>query len=456
MGAVLRVKRPHPPKIRPHVARATGLAIDRRPVRRTLWYGPFVGLLWGVALSLSMVGVGGRVAHAMPPKPPREAIAANERGIAHLLQDRIGPALDAFRQADAVLPDDPIVRRNLAAAHASRALRLLRARRAPEAAEDLRRARELHPTRIRYRILLARALIEVGRDGDLLSAREALVAALDADPDHLDALVLLAGLDYRDRRLEDGMLRLERARRLRPGDSHVRSRHARMRRELDVERDYESLRGGVFIVRYAPEIPIRRAEVVRAYCEQAWSELCARFGHFPEGQITVTLYPPQDFKDATKLHSWVAGVSDGSIRLTVGERTRNESLRAVLYHELAHHILRDYAPRTPVWLHEGLAQLAEGRDPMRAEARLRHQKGLDERELDRSIISERDRSRVRRYYDLALAFTHYLQRRSGDRGIQELLRSLSERTRIDEAIRKSMGDKRSVLFVAWREALQRR
>ena len=391
--------------------------------------------------------------HAAPPKPPRAAVAANERGIAHLLKDRVGPALGAFRQARDLLPDNPVVRRNLAAARAANGMQLLRARRAAEAVKELRLARELHPTRIRYRILLARALIDLGGDGDLLGAREELVAALDADPDQLDALVLLAGLDYRDRRLEDGTRNLEHAKRLRPGDAEVVTRLARMRRERNAERDYESLRSGIFIVRYAPEIPIRRAEIVRGYCEEAWNELCGRFGHFPEGQITVTLYLPQDFKEATNLHRWVAGVSDGSIRLTVSRSTRDDSLRSVLYHELTHHILRNYAPRIPAWLHEGLAQIAEGRDALRAERRLKRGGGLDVRELDRSILSERNRGRVSHYYDIALGFTNFLWRRNGDRGIQELLRQLSEGTRIDTAIKSVFGEERAALFATWKTAL---
>ena len=190
-------------------------------------------------------------------------------------------------------------------------------------------------------------------------------------------------------------------------------------------------------------------------CEQAWTEICERIGHYPERQLVVTLYPPDEFRETTGLHGWVAGVSDGSIRLTVSKRTTDGALRATLSHELTHHVVRDFAARTPVWLHEGLAQLFEGRDPERASARLRRLKRIDERELDRSILTERDPDRVARFYDLTLAFTQFLEDRSGDRGIQDVLRSLRDGTRIDQAIEKAYGATRSELFAAWLQQLRR-
>jgi len=408
-----------------------------------------------------MVLLVGAMALSARAGPPRAALAANERGIAHLLADRVGPACDAFRQAYDLLPGDSIpdqtvVARNLAAALAARGIQSMRARRAMDAIKDFERACELHPSRLRYRVLVTRARIELGRDGDLMTARDELVAVLEADPDHLEALVLLAGLDYRDRRLEDGTLRLERAWRLRPHDSRIEEQLTRMRDERNVERKYKSLVGSVFLIRYSPAIPLRRAEEVRGMCEEAWTDICGRVGHYPESQLVITLYPPSDFQKATGLHAWVAGVSDGTIRLTVSARTRKEALGATLRHELTHHVVRDLASRTPVWLHEGLAQLFEGRDPANAEARLRLVKHIDERELDRSILSERNSRRVSRFYDLTLAFTHFLEKRSGNRGIQDVLRSLRDGSRIDLAIDKAYGASRSELFAAWLRELRPR
>jgi tetratricopeptide (TPR) repeat protein len=388
--------------------------------------------------------------------PPREAVSANERGIAHLAAGRAVPATAAFRVARELLPGNVLIARNLAVALAAQAERAIQARRPDEAIAMLREARELHPERLRYRAALARAYLRTKRDHDRLSARDQLVAVLEVDPDHLDALLLLASIDYRERRLEDGFLRLEHAVSLEPGNRIVMARRNEMRRERDVERRYESLEGAVFIVRFAPSIPRARAESVLAHCERAWADLTSRFGHYPNGRIVVTLYPPAAFREATQLYGWVAGVSDGSIRLTVKESTRDDSLNRTIRHEIAHHVVRDFAPRTPVWLHEGLAQIAEGSGGARAGTRFARGAPPKNSELDRSILAERDQSQVARYYALSLAFTHYLQQLQGDRGIQGLLDELKRGRSLAEACQIVFGKKRGELFDAWLQSIRRR
>jgi hypothetical protein len=250
---------------------------------------------------------------------------------------------------------------------------------------------------------------------------------------------------------------LERALALRPQDGGVAARLREMRRERDVEAKYESLESSVFHVRYAPALRRDRAESVLRICEAAWGDLTTRFGHFPEGRVAVTLYPPADFQAATNLHGWVAGVSDGTIRMSIRTSTREAELRATLRHELTHHVLRSLSSNIPVWLHEGLAQLAEGSSGARATRRFRGQQSGDSgplnKDLDVRILSERDSRRVARYYALALAFTHYLTERHGDPGMQKLLRELRGGHSENDAIRAAFGSSRSELFAGWRATI---
>jgi tetratricopeptide (TPR) repeat protein len=389
--------------------------------------------------------------------PPQDAVIANERGIAHLTARRFDPAIQSFRAARKILPEDRVVARNLAAALARKAEREMQARRPDRAIELLREARELHPGRLRYRVALARAYLGTKRDSDRLSARDQLMAVLETDPDHLDALLIMASIDYHERRLDDGFTRLQHAVSLEPDNRLVVARRDEMKRERDVENRYEALEGANFIVRFAPNEKLRaRAETVLDQCLRAWSDLAGRFGHYPSGRIVVTLYPPADFRRATNLHGWVAGVSDGSIRLTVKDSTRNESLNRTIRHEIAHHIIRDLAPRTPVWLHEGLAQMAEGDSGARASRRFARGEPPKDAELDRSILSERDQTRVSRFYALSLAFTHYLQQLQGDRGIQGLLDELKRGRSLDGACQIVFGEKRAALFAAWLRSIRQR
>ena len=52
-------------------------------------------------------------------EPPREAVSANERGIAHLLEGRAAEAIEAFDRAIEAQPSSRILERNLAASLAA-------------------------------------------------------------------------------------------------------------------------------------------------------------------------------------------------------------------------------------------------------------------------------------------------------------------------------------------------
>jgi hypothetical protein len=223
-----------------------------------------------------------------------------------------------------------------------------------------------------------------------------------------------------------------------------------------VERSYEQLRGRVFLIRYAPEIDATQATTVLRLCEEAYGLLTKQFSVYPD-KIVVTLYTPSQFASATRMHGWVAGLSDGTIRLTVRGNAGAKELEATVYHELTHHLVRRIAPRAPVWLHEGLAQRAEGRSVEAAEERLRRGEPLPNAgELSAEILRERDPRRVGRFYDLTLAFTTYLQQQYHDAGITKLLERLGERVPEDKAIRDVFGASRAQLFAAWLERLQAR
>jgi hypothetical protein len=205
-------------------------------------------------------------------------------------------------------------------------------------------------------------------------------------------------------------------------------------------------------VRYSPEIPREQAQEVLVLCEEARGRLAAAYTSYPP-RIVVTLYTPGEFRSATDLHGWVAGLSDGTIRLTVGRKPDLAALRATIYHELTHHIVREIAPKTPVWLHEGLAQVEEGRSPQEAEARLRRAGRLPDGFLSAEVLRQNDPRKVALFYDAALAFTRFLD--DGQRGaVQRLLREIGAGKEEAAAFRETFGDSREALFARWRASLE--
>ncbi len=395
----------------------------------------------------------GGLARAEPTEPSTEAVQANEQGIRSLLDREADQAATAFRHALAKAPDSVVVRRNLAAALAAGGERRRLERKPWEAVALFLEAVGLHPERLLYRVQLGRARFQTENNGARLSAHEDFSWVLKRAPDHLDALVSLGEIEYMERRLDEAVRLWSQALALRPHDADVTTRLAKARREQTVERSFRELPGQVFLLRYSPDVSEPLAARALQLCEQAYGELSKNYQSYPD-RIVVTLYTPAQFRSATRTQGWVAGLWDGTIRLAVRPRPQDAELRATIRHELTHHLVRAITRHAPVWLHEGLAQINEGKQAETAEARLARGRSPQPRELDAHILSQRDPRRVSRFYDIALAYTAWLNRtRSG--AVQDLLRSLAKEESIDSALRATFGESRRALFERWKATLVR-
>jgi tetratricopeptide (TPR) repeat protein len=385
-----------------------------------------------------------------------EASAWNERALARLEAGDAAGADDASERALALLPGNPTLVRNAAAAASAHAAALLRAGAHDRALARLDRAVELDPERAAYRVQRAQARILRGRDVDLLFGREDLEGVLARDPEHFDALANLGEIAYRERRLDEAFDLWSRAVALRPDDSDLGRRLARAARERDVERTFEELRDPRFVVRFSPRLPREDAAAVLAACSDAYTELCRRLDHYPEGATIVTLYTSDEFRSATGVHAWVAGLSDGTVRLSLAPGSgASRAVRAMVFHEFTHHLVRRIAPRAPSWIHEGLAQLMEGRSRDAAEARLGGGDDFAPEILSGRALRDGDAAGAGRFYDVSLAFAAYLHERGGDVALHALTRALGEGAGEREAVRRALGADRDELFEAWRERLRR-
>jgi tetratricopeptide (TPR) repeat protein len=384
------------------------------------------------------------------PVPPVAAVVANEEGLEEMRRGRYEAAAERFRAAFAEDPAAEAPRRNLAAALDRVAGARLRSG-APEAALALwDEAVALHPGRIAYRSARAGARLALDRDADALYAREDLEWVLARDGDHRESLAALGGLSYRERRLEEAIRHWRRALELDPTDAALRAQLEAAEREWGVERSFEELRGNLFVVRHPPSIPRETAAEVMNLCLEAHGTLCPRFGFHPPKTTVVTLYSPREFRQATGAHAWVAGLSDGTIRIAAPDGGRAAALlRNTIFHEFAHHLIRGIVARAPRWLHEGLAQAAAGDAVEPAEARLRAAMPGDGSALDGAAARSGDGEGARAFYDLALSFSEFLRAQGGDVSLQSLLLALKDGRTEEEALRQVYGASRAELFERW-------
>jgi Flp pilus assembly protein TadD len=134
----------------------------------------------------------------------------------------------------------------------------------------------------------------------------------------------------------------------------------KVRRELRAEQAMHRDLAGRFTLAYAPGVSDALAAQVLEVLEDAYQEVGADLGYYPDADIPVLLYAREDFAAVTRSPEWAGAVYDGKIRAPLGGVKRmSPPLRALLHHEYAHVVVRFLGQgRVPVWLNEGIAEMA--------------------------------------------------------------------------------------------------
>jgi tetratricopeptide (TPR) repeat protein len=135
---------------------------------------------------------------------------------------------------------------------------------------------------------------------------------------------------------------------------------AKVRRERQAEHGMNRNLGGRFTLAYAAGVNDRLAAAVLEVLQDAYQELGRELGYYPETDIPVLLYARDDFAAVTRSPEWAGAVYDGKIRVPLGGvQQMTPPLKALLYHEYTHVVVRFLGKgRVPVWLNEGLAEMA--------------------------------------------------------------------------------------------------
>jgi tetratricopeptide (TPR) repeat protein len=263
--------------------------------------------------------------------------------------------------------------------------------------------------------------------GQDLYARSILERALATHSDDTRLLTLLGDVYNSQERPEDALEVWEKAQSLHPDDSVTR-RIETLRRQHAVDQSYRRSDAAHFTLKYdgdraGPEL---EAEILD-YLENRFPDLVTRFDYYPIQPIVVIVYPARQFYQATLADANVAGLFDGKIRVPSGGlRSLNDEARKVLLHELAHAFIAGKSRRTaPRWLHEGIAQLIEGKTTSPAA-----QRDLAA-EFSAAVPPESWGSTFS--YPSSLSFVEYLDRREGFFRLVKILDSMAAGIGMEEA-----------------------
>lgn len=200
---------------------------------------------------------------------------------------------------------------------------------------------------------------------------------------------------------------------------------ARVRRERQAETVMRRDLAGRFTLAYAPGVSDALAAVVLETLQDAYGDLGRDLGYYPDADIPVLLYAREDFAAVTRSPEWAGAVYDGKIRVPLGGiRQMTPPLKALLYHEYTHVVVRFLGKgRVPVWLNEGLAEMAGRRHFEPSQPKVPTGPRLDPAALDRSF-AELPAEQVPLAYAQSHARVQRLVELCGWPSISELLQRL--------------------------------
>ena len=200
------------------------------------------------------------------------------------------------------------------------------------------------------------------RRSEYTVALELLDRARRLAPDSPDVAKLSGWADYGLNRLPQAVEEWKRSQQLRP-DPEVASALERAERDAQVETNFEEGVSAHFVLRYDGSAAPDLARAVLGELENDFESMVSLFDYTPAEPVAVILYTNRDFADITRAPAWVGAINDGRIRVPVqGVLTVTPALASDLRHELAHSFISQKTHgNCAIWLHEGIAQWAEGK-----------------------------------------------------------------------------------------------
>jgi tetratricopeptide (TPR) repeat protein len=219
---------------------------------------------------------------------------------------------------------------------------------------------------------------------------------------------------------------------------------ARLQRDAEAEADYHTLGSSHFVIKIEGREDTEAARVVLNALEDAYRRVGARFAYYPLDRLEVVLYPNETFRAVTGSPHWSGGIYDGRIKMPIGGLARgSERLARTVRHEYAHAAIATLSKgKTPVWLNEGLAQVAEETGDQGRTNRLRMAVAngslLTLTDLE-SGFTRFDRDQASLAYAQAYFAAKYLLDQKGGYNVRRLLEAMATDPDIDAAFHHAFG-----------------
>lgn len=288
-----------------------------------------------------------------------DALPGNQVGkaVALLEQRQYTDALEVLHALEISLSDPAQISNMFAIAYLGQGYQLLARREFSAARDSFRSGRSYNEEDVR---LWRGEAMTFYMQGKYSAAASLLDQAIGIDPENPRVYHLLGKAYYADGRLSEAIDALQRSLEYGGGED-VAAFLDKVRREQQIEAEMQEEYRGHFQLSFEDgEHASAVASEILETLEDAYLEVGSELAYYPDIRVPVLLYKHRDYVDVTRSPDWAGAVYDGKIRLPLaGMRAVNKQLAAILYHEYMHVMVHFMAGRNvPVWLNEGLAEIA--------------------------------------------------------------------------------------------------
>jgi tetratricopeptide (TPR) repeat protein len=362
----------------------------------------------------------------------REAFALYQQG-------KLVEACERYR--DAVnRGGSPEARRSLGACFARLGRAAYDSDLASQAVDYFQRSLDAHPDNRAVWIGLA---LSYGKARDFSRAQQVLEQASQRFPDDPDLLYQLAEMQERQGRPREALETLRRLVARYPGHGPGRALLAALDKEQKVEGQFWSQETRHFVVRFEGAAALDVGRSVTDYLEEAYDHVGRSLGHLPADRLQVSIYSEEVLGQVYRVPAhFIRGLFAPDIRrirLNLSKSVAYTSdLSHLVRHEYTHAVIHEVTKgAAPIWVHEGLAQVMEGRSRY----------GLDI-SVPREYVTLPGIERLGRtgdpvaftagYILMHVAMEHVVDR-GGMSGVASFLRQLGQGRPLDQALKETTG-----------------
>jgi tetratricopeptide (TPR) repeat protein len=369
------------------------------------------------------------ISFALPSANATAAENQIQKAISLLELKDYAQALDLLHVLEESLPDPTLVSPLLAVAYLGRGFQLLASGDFSASREAFQEGRRYNEKDVQFWQGEAMAWFNQGHYADAVSL---LDQALSIAPQNVELYILLGKAYYADGRMFEALDALTEAVAMGGGDG-VNELLAKVQREWQVEQAMEQEIRGHFQLSFVDNgHAVALASAILEALEDAYADLGSDLSYYPAVRVPVLLYSAKEFAAVTNSPDWAGAVYDGKIRFPLGGVKRvTDPLKALLYHEYMHVLVHFMANgKAPVWLNEGLAELAGRRLYPLPLTQL--QKAADDNQLIgwdnlAKTFTALEESKVLLAYEQSYSLAFFMIDRFGWHKMTELLEALGKR-----------------------------